>query len=144
MKTFLMPAFIVFAGVVSLVSPLMATGDCGLNPTIFLPSKCVAPHEAPAYPTGSVCMKLGDGSCYSSVCHGTAWSNAIPGICKSAIITENNVPRCESAFAVTNVMIREYSLSCSPSGATCTCQLTATGRTNLVPVCNCRDLAPLN
>lgn len=143
MKTFLMPVLMLLTGVASLVTPLLASGDCGVNPVIFLPGKCVAPHEVPAYPTG-VCTKLNDGSCFSSNCGGIIWSNAIPGICGSGIITENNVPRCESAFAVTNVMIRQYQVTCTPNGSSCICQISGTGLTNLVPVCNCRDLSPLN
>ena len=144
MMKFLMPVLLVFTGAASLFSPLFADGECGVNPVTFVPSKCQAPYEAPANQPTATCTKESDGACFSMDCDSVVWSNGVPGKCGQATITENNVPRCLSAFAVTNVTIREYATECTLSGTTCTCQLIATGVTDLVPVCNCKDLEPLH
>ena len=143
MKKFLIPLTILIAGATSLFSPLYATGDCGVNPVIHVPSKCRPPHEVPANaPTGTCTLQ--DGSCWSANCYGTVWSNAVPGRCGNGIITENTVPRCLASYAVTNVLIYEYSTSCMQTGDSCTCLLMATGVSDNVPVCNCMDLEPLH
>ncbi len=144
MKKFLIPLTIMIAGATSLFSPLYATGDCGVNPVIHVPSKCRPPHEVPANdPTGTCTLQ--DGSCWSANCYGTVWSNAVPGRCGNGIITENTVPRCLASYAVTNVLIYEYSTQCmQTSGDSCTCLLMATGVSDNVPVCNCMDLEPLH
>ncbi len=140
MKNFLLPVLLVFAGAAS----LYASGECGLYPVVFVPSKCEPPYEAePNQPTG-MCMKQSDGSCMSVDCSDFAWSNAIPGRCGNGIITENNVPRCLQSYAVTNVTLHEYVLECDFDGNACRCTLQATGGSIPTPVCNCMDMEPLH
>ena len=134
----------ILSGLALISEPMKAMATCGLNPQIFQPSKCEPPRAVPPNPTAGTCMKLGDGTCLSMGCGGTTWDNAIPGLCGNGIITEGNVPRCESDFAATIVTIRKYTWGCVVKGSTCVCQLTATGETANVTVCNCRDLAPLH
>ncbi len=143
MKKFLMPTILLFAGAASLFSPLLAD-QCGTYPVVHVPSKCEPPHEVEANPPGGMCTKESDGSCASLNCHEMVWSNAIPGRCGNGIITENNVPRCMANFAVTNVTIHEYAMTCTDNGSSCACELVATGESDPAPVCNCQDLEPLH
>ena len=144
MKKYFIPAMIILAGAFSIAGPLKVSADCGLNPVTHLPSKCSPPFEVPPNLPQGTCSLEGDGTCLSLGCGGVTWSNAIPGQCVSGIITENNVPRCESSYAVTAVLIHQYSMGCKKQGGTCTCEFNATGVTTLVSVCNCRDLPPLH
>ena len=146
MKKYLIPAILLFTGVASLFSPLLADGACGTNPTVNLPSKCKAAYEVAAnIPSGS-CILVNGGACLNTgSCGGFVWSNAIPGQCVSAIITENNIPRCLASYAVTNVTLHDYAMECTYGGYnTCTCVLTPTGNTDPAPVCNCMDMEPLH
>lgn len=143
MKKFLSPLMIVIAGAASLLSPLLASGDCGVNPVIFVPSKCVPPYEVPGNQPTATCY-LVDGACWSSSCSGSSWGNAIPGRCRSGIITENTVPRCLGSYAVTIVSIHQYSTECITQDGSCVCKLVATGVMDDVPVCTCMDLEPLH
>ncbi len=143
MKMFFAPAIILLAGAASLIIPLKVIAECGLNPVTHMPSKCNPPSETG--PTGLVgfCAGENDGTCTNLSCAGTAWGNALPGRCVNGIITENNVPVCESDFAATVVTVHQYTQACESVGG-CECVWTQTGEKQNVQVCNCRDLAPLN
>jgi hypothetical protein len=140
MKRFLMPAMLLFVGAAS----LYASGDCGVNPVIHVPSKCQAPYEAPPNQPTGICMKMTDGSCLAMNCSDLVWSNAVPGKCGNGLITEDNVPRCLESYAVTNITLHEYVLECDYDGAACKCTLQATGESAPTAVCNCKDLEPLH
>ena len=139
-----MSAMVLVAGTASLFSPLFADGDCGVNPVVHIPSKCEPPHEVGANPPNVTCVMDADENCFITETPDPVWSNAIPGRCGNAIISEHRVPRCLESFAVTNVTIREYVIECYYDSGVCSTQLIATGSTDLVPVCNCKDLEPLH
>lgn len=141
MKTRIVSALLVLAGLIMISEPLKAIGDCGLNPEIIAPSKCEAPKTAPPNPSGGTCDELSDGTCISIGCNVVTWENAIPGVCGSGIITEAGIPRCESDFAATAVLIKQYTWTCEKKKS-CKCVLKPTGTTAAVTVCNCRDLEP--
>jgi|GEM_PF-2908620 len=144
MKRFFIPAMLIFAGLMLIAEPMKVMATCGLNPVIYVPGECVPPSVvSPVGPFGA-CIRKPDGSCFTTNCSGSVWENGIPGRCGSGIITENNVPRCESDFGATVVTIHEFTKSCLAQGPTCACIQTATGATTTVTVCNCRNLSPLH
>lgn len=140
MKKFLMPAMLLFAGAAS----LYASGDCGVNPSIHVPSKCEPPYEAGPNQSTGTCMRMTDGSCFAAGCSDLVWSNGVPGKCGNGIITENNVPRCMESWAVTNITLHEYVMECEDDGTACKCALQSTGVSTPTPVCNCQDMEPLH
>ena len=144
MKSIFFPAMVILAGFALIFEPLKAKGSCGLNPEIMQPSKCEPPYTVPPNATSGTCVELGDGTCLSVGCSSETWDNAIPGLCGNAVITEGNVPRCESDYAATVVTIQKYTWACVRKSKGCKCSLTATGVTATVTVCNCRDLEPLH
>ena len=141
MKKRIVSALLVIAGLTMISEPLKAIGDCGTNPDIVAPGVCEAPKSVPPNPSTGTCDELPDGSCISVGCTTLTWENAIPGRCGNGIIAENGIPRCESNFAATAVLIHQYMWSCEKKKS-CKCVLTPTGATTTVTVCNCRDLEP--
>ena len=142
MKKRIVSALLVIAGLTMISEPLKAIGDCGTNPEIVAPGVCEAPKSVPPNPSTGTCDELPDGSCISVGCTTLTWENAIPGRCGNGIIAENGIPRCESNFAATAVLIHQYMWSCEKKKS-CKCVLTPTGATTTVTVCNCRDLEPV-
>ncbi len=144
MKRFLLPALIVIAGVVLIVEPMAARGACD-NPVINVPSKCEPAHVTdPVVTGGGYCYRQSDGTCLSLGCSATITETAVRGRCGTGVITENNVPRCESNYVATTLTVHQYVMSCGSTTGSCGCVSMATGQTTTVTVCNCRDIAPLH
>ncbi len=143
MKMRIVSTLLLLAGLTMISEPLTAIGDCGLNPEVMVPGACEAPKAVAPNPISGTCDELPDGTCLSDGCGVVTWENAMPGVCGNAIITEAAIPRCESDFAATAVLIKQYMWVCE-NKTSCKCVLKPTGPTTTVTVCNCRDLEPTN
>ena len=139
MLRFFIPALFIFAGVVLIADPIAVMAGCGIGSYPVVPGKCQPPRVVGPSPAQGYCFKQGDGSCVSVNCNAEVWDNALPGLCGNAVITEYGIPVCIENWAATAISVGKYQRSCASLAGNCTCNLTSTGQTTTITVCNCKD-----